>query len=71
MNHSLSCETIKKQRRLELVLIYKNRFLYNVQKALDYFVITCGVIVQIICATARFAGCLVVKSLRVGLMIVL
>ena len=54
-----------------MVLIYKNRFLYNVQKALDYFVITFGVIVQIICATARFAGCLVVKSLRVGLMIVL
>ena len=65
VNHSLSCETIKKQRMLELVLIYKNRFIYNIEKALDNFVMTCGVIMQIICTTARFAGYLLVKSLRV------
>lgn len=50
---------------LELVLIYKNRFIYNIEKALDNFVMTCGVIMQIICTKARFAGYLLVKSLRV------
>ena len=65
VNHSLSCETIKKEKMLEVVLVYKNRIIYNIGKALDYFVMTCGMIMQIICAAARFACYLVAKSLRV------